>query len=839
MLKPRRIASLWVGLTVVGCAGLAGSAGAQALPFFPGAEGFGGNFSGTAPTGGWFANADVYHVTNLNDDGPGSLREGLEQYSSNRIIVFDVAGTIQLNDNLDVKNLSNYYIAGQTAPGPVTIYGDTTQITHSSGRENRNIALRYLTFRKGTGDGEDAITFAGGGLGTNMILDHVSSSWAEDEILSVANNNTNVTVQYSLINDALVNNHAYGTLIRPRISSEVTFHHNLYANNASRQARFGTYNSERLTTEFTNNVIYNWRDRASYAGGSSDDEQEYVDVDYIGNYLVAGPSTGGGNTLNLAFRVDRNVDVRAYQFGNYMDKDRALNPGGVPNGSLVGWEAWGFGSGDDQTLEQLNAPLPYAPAPGGTPAAATEAAPVTRQAAPDAYQQVIDHVGNFWWARDAIDSRVINNVLTNTGGPVGQSAPPSGELNPLLAAPMIAHAAGYDTDGDAMPDTWELLHGLNPNDPNDWNGDFDSDGYINLIESINDQGAFPAPTPIQYIGAGSGPNARYALIHNWRTVDFQTPGSYWQPSHFDTARIHNGQVTVDAVGQHAGHLEIAPDESDTATLRITDGWLRVENTLTLAGDPAASATLLMTGGQLHVATLTKGNGGFVNITGGELHADLVTFDLTLNGGTLAPGHSVGTTQINGDLTLNPAATVQLEIAAAATFDRLIVDDTLHADGTLQVLLTDGFAPVAGDTFDVFDFTAATGGFATLDLPTLAAGLSWNTSNLLTTGVLSVAAALVGDYNGSGQVEQGDLDLVLQNWGVNTDTQGIPPGWTNDPPEGIIDQAELDKVLVNWGSNAAPDFSNRPVPEPAAALLVLTGLALTTRRGADRRSRRCA
>ena len=105
---------------------------------------------------------------------------------------------------------------------------------------------------------------------TNMILDHVSASWAEDEILSVANNNTNVTVQYSIISDALVNDHAYGSLIRPRIDSNVTFHHNLYAHNSSRQARFGTYNAETLTADFRNNVVYNWRDRASYAGGSSE-----------------------------------------------------------------------------------------------------------------------------------------------------------------------------------------------------------------------------------------------------------------------------------------------------------------------------------------------------------------------------------------------------------------------------------------------------------------------------------------------------------------------------------------------------------------------------------------
>ena len=35
-------------------------------------------------------------------------------------------------------------------------------------------------------------------------------------------------------------------------------------------------------------------------------------------------------------------------------------------------------------------------------------------------------------------------------------------------------------------------------------------------------------------------------------------------------------------------------------------------------------------------------------------------------------------------------------------------------------------------------------------------------------------SIPGDYNNSGQVEQGDLDLVLQNWGVDTDVTGIPP-----------------------------------------------------------------
>ncbi len=75
-------------------------------------------------------------------------------------------------------------------------------------------------------------------------------------------------------------------------------------------------------------------------------------------------------------------------------------------------------------------------------------------------------------------------------------------------------------------------------------------------------------------------------------------------------------------------------------------------------------------------------------------------------------------------------------------------------------------------------------------------------------------AIAGDYNASGQVEQGDLDLVLQNWGVVTDANNIPLGWLNDLPEGQIEQAELDGVLSNWGATAAPDFSGALVPEPA-------------------------
>jgi hypothetical protein len=56
--------------------------------------------------------------------------------------------------------------------------------------------------------------------------------------------------------------------------------------------------------------------------------------------------------------------------------------------------------------------------------------------------------------------------------------------------------------------------------------------------------------------------------------------------------------------------------------------------------------------------------------------------------------------------------------------------------------------------------------------------------------------LPGDYDGSGLVEQADLDLVLANWGASADEP--IPGWTHDSPDGVIDQHELDAVFLNWG-----------------------------------------
>ncbi|MEM9752348.1 MAG: hypothetical protein AAF916_03085 [Planctomycetota bacterium] len=88
---------------------------------------------------------------------------------------------------------------------------------------------------------------------------------------------------------------------------------------------------------------------------------------------------------------------------------------------------------------------------------------------------------------------------------------------------------------------------------------------------------------------------------------------------------------------------------------------------------------------------------------------------------------------------------------------------------------------------------------------------------------TVLPPIYGDFDGDGQVAQGDLNLVLNNWGS---VAGTPAGWTaTNQLDGTVDQAELNLVLNNWGAADAPTLtSGIAVPEPAlGGVLVLGGI----------------
>ena len=446
-LRPdRRL--LVAGLAVL----LWGGSSTLAIPAFPGAEGF-----GAVSTGG--RGGDVYHVTNLLDSGPGSFRNGVTSAgTTGRTIVFDISGTITCQSELLFERKRKITVAGQTAPaGGITFAGQQSRVKYCD-----NMIIRYVRFRAGdtNPDTEDALWLYGA---SDTIVDHCSASWSLDEVLSSTGHidtskpqpdNRRITVQNCFIAEALnPDGHSYGSLLRPEQDYYVSFLHNLYESNWSRNPRPGSYDGATLHFDFRNNVIYNWGDQAGYGCYATYSPPELVDMDYVGNYLVAGPSTDS-DVLNRAFTGYSYAGCRIYQEGNKIDG----NCNGVFDGTNTGWAMFGG------SYLAMGTAFAYAP--------------TTPQSADDALTSVLGGAGASIY-RDTVDNRLILDVYNGTGRIIVSQT----DVGGWPTIPSVTRPAGWDTDGDGMPNAWETWYGTNPS-VGDQNGDRNGNGYTDLEEYL-------------------------------------------------------------------------------------------------------------------------------------------------------------------------------------------------------------------------------------------------------------------------------------------------------------------------------------------------------------------
>ncbi len=418
-----------------------------AIPAFPGA--WGGGMYATGGRGG-----KVIAVVNLNDDGPGSLREAVETPGP-RIVVFRVSGTIDLKSDLVVAH-SNLTVAGQTAPGD----GICLKRFPLKIGEADDVIIRFLRVRPGDESGQrhDGIEVR---RAQNVILDHCSVSWSIDEGINTWHETKNLTVQWCLIAEPLDrpfngDPHGYGASWGGENGS---YHHNLFAHSAGRNPSIaGQLKDRTINMDHRCSVIYNWRNRTC--------DGKPMQVNVVNNYYKPGPATPARVRRRIA-RIDDTQSAYGYPSIWFIEGNT------IEGNATISADNWQGGVDlDGDTSASSNRSLKPFPV-----------WPVPTQSAGEAYSLVLRNAGATRPRRDPLDTRIVREVETGTAtfgkGIIDTPKQVGGwpELKSVAAPP--------DSDGDGMPDAWEKTHTLNPNDAADGALDSDKDGYTNVEEFLN------------------------------------------------------------------------------------------------------------------------------------------------------------------------------------------------------------------------------------------------------------------------------------------------------------------------------------------------------------------
>ena len=452
------------------------------IPAFPSAEG-----GGMYTPGG--RGGKVIVVTSLEDSGPGTFREACETGGA-RVIVFNVSGIIRLKSPISVR-APYVTIAGQTAPGDgICVTG------HSFLIDTHDVVIRHMRFRRGAQDVAFRDDAVGGNAVGNIIIDHCSASWGLDENMSIYRHvynrdetghglklpTVNITIQNSIFSEALdTYNHAFGATIGGHNSM---FCRNLFASNISRNSSVGMDGD----FNFVNNVVFNWWNR-SIDGG---DNKSFYNI--INNYFKPGPITP----------LDKPISYRILKPEAGRDKSKPMSFGkAYVNGNIVHGNAkvtkdnWNGGVqlasevDEGKFLPQIRVDKAF------------KMSPVTIMDTQKAYNFVLDNVGATLPKRDAVDARVIKTVQTGKAiyakdapefiSPYVKRRLPADsykqgiitDIRQVGGLPEYKGEAYLDSDGDGMPDAWEIANGLNPNDPTDAKEDCNGDGYTNIEKYIN------------------------------------------------------------------------------------------------------------------------------------------------------------------------------------------------------------------------------------------------------------------------------------------------------------------------------------------------------------------
>lgn len=438
---------------------------------FPDAEGFGRNVKGGE--GG-----KVIWVTNLESEGPGSLKEAVNTKGP-RIIKFKVAGTIDLGrrglligfagkrgwarlrdegkkDDEILNPYSYLTIDGFSAPWPgITVLGKISIGPYAM----RQVIIRNLRIRD-HGMASRAVADCLSVYANQVIIDHCSMQWARDEVSGAWYPNAHdITFQWCIFGPGW-GPHGLGFLTGGG-TDRITIHHCLFAHNQgrnphlagnSRKSWLGKYPNDTPIFDFRNNVVYNWY----YAAGIADGAH----ANLVGNMYIPGKDMASHYTF-IIYTKDRTKPTTAFLKGNItpkrlrddMDEWADAGHSGYPDTGPKKWTHW---PGPHEWGKKRDEPFP--------------AAPVVTHSAEEAKKLVLSQGGT--WPRDAIDAGVIRTVLQGTGRIGVKQTIPSDYTNkkPVAIASVSAKdnnplavsfdGRGEDPDGKVSMMTWDFGDGL-------------------------------------------------------------------------------------------------------------------------------------------------------------------------------------------------------------------------------------------------------------------------------------------------------------------------------------------------------------------------------------------
>ncbi len=589
----------------------------------------------------------------------------------------------------------------------------------------------------------------------DVMIDHVTASWSIDEALPVTHESTNVTVQYSVISEALKNaghpsgSHSFAVGVDSGTTpTTMTFAHNLFANNDSRNPRVG----DLAQLDFVNNVIFNSGSNYGYSSGSAD----IPSINYVGNFGVDGPNTSSSSAL---YSAQSSSHPSIYFEGNLRDSSstKGVLDETVATGSKLMKTDGSSGSGFTLPAQRFNLPQ------------------VTTTDARTAYINVLSHAGASHY-RDGVDRRIVRGVMNQFGSIIDSPSQVGGY--PTL--PTGTKPA--DSNSDGVADWFAAAHGygVTAADPK-INNVVLSSGYTMLesyLHTLTPNAYAPAATQAITVSTGFGRGADAYVSENGVGTSAVSGGNgtgssldaIWGGSSgttnqpivlkFDLAEIVPGSVTNASL-----QLTAAADISGSRTFKIfglehdASGWDWAESTIQFNGGPGLSwdhdsRTL----GVSSTSTNTP---------------NILTLG-TLTVGSMLAGQSINFNNANLSVFLNLAQYFQ---------------DT-DESGLVTIILE----PTTSSS--VASFYSREGNSL------LAPRLS-----------LQGTAALPGDVNYDGVVDDQDINFVVSHWG-----EAGPLGDLNG--DMIVDILDVGFISQNW---TVPELgSQAAVPEPTSFALVCLG-----------------